>query len=181
MIQENQFCTNYDQQYNYLLNSHIGYGYAQHKLARALKILCFSEGCESLILGFLLPILTKVWNLSTFQQSLLLAGVTFGIPIGTAVQGLSDRYGRSIFILLDAFMLTVFGLFSSVCWNLTSFLLSRFFYNIAMGMSIPLTSTFIAEITPSTKRSELISYAWVIWCVGYVSSCIFAWFFLRNN
>lgn len=121
-------------------------------MARALKILSFSEGSESIILGFLIPMLTKEWNLSTLEQSLLLAGVTIGVPVGTALQGLSDRYGRYTFILVDALMLTIFGLFSCICWNMLSFFIARFFYLVAMGISMPLTSTYTAEISPIEYR-----------------------------
>lgn len=42
---------------NSLLTEKIGYGHAQEKLSRALYLLLFSEGCETVVLGLLLPIL----------------------------------------------------------------------------------------------------------------------------
>lgn len=44
---------------NHLLATRIGYGHAQEKLSRSLYLLLFSEGCESIVLGLLLPVLTE--------------------------------------------------------------------------------------------------------------------------
>jgi hypothetical protein len=42
-----------------LLKEEIGFGPAQYKLSRAISLLLLSEGCESIVLGLLLPTLKR--------------------------------------------------------------------------------------------------------------------------
>lgn len=84
---------------NTLLDNKIGYGFAQEKLSRSLYLLLFSEGCETVVLGLLLPVLTQEWALDTFQQSMMITTVYLGVLLGSYLQVYSDKYGRHPFIL----------------------------------------------------------------------------------
>lgn len=95
------------------------------------------------MLGLLLPVLTEEWALGTFEQSLLITIVYFGVSIGSYIQVYSDRYGRYAFITWDAGLQCIFGLFSCVCWNFNSFLIARFFYGVGIGICLPLSASYI--------------------------------------
>jgi MFS transporter, putative metabolite:H+ symporter len=159
----------------------VGYGHAQEKLSRPLYLLLFSEGCETIALGLLLPILAEEWALSTFEQSLLITTVYFGVAVGSYVQIYSDRYGRYSFILYNALLQTVFGIFSCLCWNYTSFLLARFFYGVGIGICLPLSASYITEISPAYMRATLLSKSRVYWSAGCVFTCLLGWVFLRSS
>lgn len=66
-----------------LLQHRIGFGPGQKKLIRSLYILLFSEGCETIVLGLLLPKLGQEWNLDKFDKSLLITLVYLGVSIGS--------------------------------------------------------------------------------------------------
>ena len=106
-------------------------------------MLLLSEGCETIVLGLLLPIIKEEWQLSVFQQSLLITIVYLGVSIGSFIEVYSDKYGRYVFITWDAAITTFFGLFSCVCWDFNSFLIARFFYGVGIGICLPLSASYI--------------------------------------
>lgn len=72
-----------------------------------------------------------------------------GVSVGSWAQSYSDNYGRSVFIKWNAILQLVFGLLSCVAPNMTYFLFFRFVYGIGIGISFPLSATYMSEITPS--------------------------------
>lgn len=49
-----------------------------------------------------------------------------------------------------------------------------------MGIAFPLTATYIAEIVPSSKRAQIITYTWIYWTIGCIGTCILGWILLRG-
>jgi len=45
--------------YDTLISEMVGYGQAQEKLTRSLYLLLFALGCETAVLGLLLPLLSR--------------------------------------------------------------------------------------------------------------------------
>lgn len=150
-------------------------------MSRSLYLLLFSEGCETIVLGLLLPVLAEEWQLGKFEQSLLITIVYFGVAIGSYLQVYSDRFGRYAFITWDAGMQTLFGLFSCICWNFNSFLLARFFYGIGIGICLPLSASYITEISPASVRATLMSKSRVYWSGGCLATSFLGWYFLQSN
>ena len=103
------------------------------------------------------------------------------MPIGSFLQGFSDNHGRKLFILIDAMLLLTFGLFSVVSWNFPIFVVSRFFYEVGIGMSLPLVTAYTSEVTPSEWRAPFLGRLWIIWVSGYFVSCFLGYFFLTHN
>lgn len=147
----------------------------------SINFLCISEGSELITLGLLVPILAQEWNLTLLQQSLLLGATSLGIPVGTLLQGISDKYRRSTFILLDSVVLTVFGLFFIVCWDAASFGVTRFLYLVGVGVCIPLATTYTTEISPASMRNTLLSRSWIYWSAGFFIGCLLGWAFLDKG
>jgi MFS family permease len=114
-----------------------------------LSILLIAEGAETIAIGFLLPIISQQWHLTILQESIGLTLMNLGMPLGTLIQGYSDKYGRAPFIFLDAVVLFIFGLISAVAWDFPSFVVARFFYEIGIGICLPLTACYTAEISPA--------------------------------
>ena len=133
------------------------------------------------MLGLLLPVLKQEWGLSVFEQSMIITVVYMGVATGSYLQAYSDTIGRYRFITLDAVVQTLFGLLSCVCWNYESFLLVRFFYGIGIGICLPLSGSYIAEVSPAYMRATLMARSRVYWSGGCLTSCILGWFFLANN
>jgi MFS family permease len=107
--------------------------------------------------------------------------VYLGVAIGSYLQVYSDKYGRNAFIEWDAALQTVFGLLSCFCWNYDVFLLARFFYGIGIGICLPLSASYITEISPSAMRATLLAKSRVYWSGGCLITCFLGWIFLKNR
>lgn len=129
--------------YHKILDDRIGYGEAQKRIGLPITLIIFSEGFEIISLGLILPILTKQWNLTLDDQTLLLTVIGLGMPIGTFIQGFADHYGRRFMITVNGTFLVIFGLISVVCWNLTSFMIVRCLYTVGIGIAMPLNVTYL--------------------------------------
>jgi MFS transporter, SP family, major inositol transporter len=129
----------------------------------------------------LLPVLRKEWHLSLTSAAVGLTLMNIGMPLGSFLQGYSDNIGRSKFVLLDAIILIVFGLASVVAPNFHFFVAIRFFYEIGVGICMPLTCAFTNEISPSAKKTSLLSRMWIIWVTGYLLSCLLGWLLLAQG
>ena len=164
-----------------LLEERVGYGRGQQLLLRSLYVLLFSEGCETIVLGLLIPQLGDEWQMDTFRKSLLITMVYFGVSIGSYLETYSDRYGRYRFLLIDAIITSFFGLLSVFCTSYEFFLITRFFYGIGIGIILPLTATYITEVVPGTSRGRILTMSRVLWSGGCFVACFLGWFFLRSH
>ena len=100
--------------------------------------------------------------------------------IGTAITSISDKIGRYKIILLAAVLLSIFGLWSCFCTSFTEFLIVRFFYGVGMGISLPMTGTYLAEISVSKSRGTLLSIFCLLWAVGATIASLLGWILLEG-
>ena len=100
------------------------------------------EGSESIAIGLLLPIVSKVWHLTIMEEAIGLTLINIGMPLGSFLQGYSDKHGRSPFVKLVSVIIVVFGFLSTITWSFPSFVIARFFYEIGIGMCLPLTAAY---------------------------------------
>jgi MFS family permease len=75
---------------------------------------------------------------------LLITIVYLGVSLGSYLQAWSDVYGRAVFIKWNAVLQLVFGLASCVATNMDMFLLFRFVYGVGIGISFPLSATYMS-------------------------------------
>jgi len=101
--------------------------------------------------------------------------------MGSYLQIYSDRYGRHTFITWDAALQCFFGLFSCICWNYSSFLIARFFYGVGIGICLPLSISYITEISPSSMRATILVRSRFCWSIGCVITCFLGYYFLQDN
>jgi MFS family permease len=109
----------------------------------------FSEGCESIVLGLIIPVLMHEWGVTTFLKSVLITSLFFGVLLGNLLQTTADIYGRYRIMTLACIINIVTGLLSAVAGNFTFFCIMRLLYGLGIGIVLPLSSTFIAEVTPA--------------------------------
>ena len=164
-----------------LLENRIGYGPGQQLLLRSLYIMLFAEGCETIVLGLLIPKLGQEWHMDTFQKSLLITMVYLGVSIGSYLQTYSDQYGRHRFLLVDAVLTSVFGLLSAFCPSYETFLVTRFFYGVGIGIILPLTATYITEIVPGSARGGILTLSRIYWSAGCFAACVLGYFLLKSD
>ena len=117
--------------------------------------------------------------MDTFQKSLLITMVYLGVSIGSYLQTYSAQYGRHRFLLVDAVLTSVFRLLSAFCPSYETFLVTRFFYGVGIGIIVPLTATYITEIVPGSARGGILNLSFIYWSVGCLISCVLGWFLLK--
>lgn len=159
----------------------MGYGNGQKKLTRSLYLLLFAEGCETIVLGLLIPKLGYEWNMGKFEKSLLITMVYAGVSLGSYLETYSDHYGRYKFLLFNAILTSIFGLLSVFCTTFNMFLITRFFYGIGIGIILPLTATYITEIVPGSVRGHVLTLSRIYWSAGTFAACVLGWFLLQGG
>lgn len=112
---------------------------------------------------------------------MLITVVYLGVSVGSYLQVYSDTYGRYFFITADILLQMFFGLFSCICWNYSSFLAARFFYGVGIGICLPLSASYITEISPAYMRATLLSKSRVYWSAGILATCFLGWALLEQR
>lgn len=50
-----------------------------------------------------------------------------------------------------------------------------------MGISFPLSGSYVGEVTPTAQRAKLLIYARYYFSFGMISTCLIGWYLLQYN
>lgn len=106
-----------------------------------------------------------------------LAAVAYiGTTVGLIVFGdLADRFGRKIIFVINLLFFVLASLGSAFVTELWQLVLARFLIGIAVGMDIPTSQSFLAEIAPSERRGRVAgSLPNMMWLSGAIASVLIA-------
>ena len=93
----------------------------------------------------LTPVVQNEWNLNSHQVSLLASIFYLGIFIGCLISGkLADKHGRKRMIIVGSASQFFFSLFFLFTNHFMTILINRFFYGLAFGITIVLTTSMYA-------------------------------------
>ncbi len=110
------------------------------------------------IAGALLFIKTD-FDLSSFQQGVVVAAVPIGAVAGAAFAGpAADRYGRRSMILLAAAVFTAGALASSAAPGYEVLTIARVVIGVAIGLASAAAPVYISEVAPPESRGRLVSF-----------------------
>lgn len=135
----------------------------------------------SVISGALLFI-SQDFNLSTFQQELVVSTFLIGCVIGAFWGGfLADFLGRkkTLFATLILFFFGIFILSDSVGFD--TLLLGRFISGLAIGISSLCTPLYIAEIAPHERRGVLVSLNQLMITIGILVAYLVSYRLANQN
>ncbi len=111
----------------------------------------------SVISGVLLFISNK-FQLSTFEQELIVSTLLIGALIGALIGGvIADLFGRKKTLFLTLFLFLIGILTLTMASSFNAFLIGRLISGFAVGivsMAVPL---YIAEMSPAGNRGALVS------------------------
>jgi SP family galactose:H+ symporter-like MFS transporter len=122
----------------------------------------------SIISGALL-FLTKEFDLTTFQQELVVSTVLVGALVGAFSGGvLADRWGRKralgvtlVLFFIGTWLLTEARGFESLLWG-------RFVAGLGIGVASMAVPLYIAEVAPMEKRGAFVSLNQLMITIGIV-------------
>ena len=106
------------------------------------------------MIGQVVAVLKKIWDLDASTLGLLGSCSTAGVVIGTASAGfLTDRFGRKRILLWGVFIFTFFTLIGSLYENLAWIVTMRFIGGLGAGAVFPIIADG-AEITMEIREER---------------------------
>lgn len=142
-----------------------------HRFQRRLTVLCaasmFLDGFDITVIGVALPTLTKQWGISSGIQGLVAASAVIGMLVGSLIAGyLTDLFGRRRMYLITLICFVVFAVLTAVSQNVWELIVFRFLLGLGLGADYPVSSTLLAEFSPTKRRGRLMTSLVATWFVG---------------
>ncbi|MEV0094678.1 MFS transporter [Streptomyces sp. NPDC050738] len=136
----------------------------------------FIDGYDLLVMGAALIFLKPAFGLDATQVGWLGAIAFIGTAVGLVVFGdLSDRFGRKIIFVINLVFFVVAAIASAFVTEVWQLMIARFFIGVAVGMDIPTSHAFLAEISPKARRGRIAgSLPNMMWLGGAITSVLIA-------
>jgi len=135
----------------------------------------FIDGYDLLVMGAALLYL-RPFHLTAGQVGWLGAISFIGTAFGLVVFGdLSDRFGRKVIFLINLVFFVFASIASALVTEVWQLMLARFVIGVAVGMDIPTSHSFLAEIAPKARRGRIAgSLPNMMWLSGAICSVLVA-------
>ncbi len=144
----------------------------------AILVACgeFIDGYDLLVMGAALILIRPQFALSPQEVGLLGAAAFLGAMVGLLVFGdLSDRLGRRAIFIVNLVFFVVFSIASALVTTTAQLFLMRFLVGVGVGMDIPTSTAYLAEIAPRRRRGAMLgSLLNVMWTLGAMTSTLIA-------
>lgn len=136
----------------------------------------FIDGYDLLVMGAALIMLRGQFHLTPHAIGLLGASTFIGATLGLLVFGdMSDRLGRRSIFVINLFVFVVFAIASAFVTSVTQLFVMRFLIGVGVGMDIPTSTAYLAEIAPRKQRGAILgSLLNIMWIVGALCSTLIA-------
>lgn len=119
----------------------------------------FLFGFDMAVVSGILPLVSKQFLLSAFQQGWFVSSALVGCIVGVAVAGeFGDRYGRRRVLLLAAVLFLLSALGCGLLSNFSSIIVARIMGGIGVGIASSIVPLYISEIAPARVRGQLVTY-----------------------
>jgi len=139
----------------------------------------FLDGYDLFIISIVLLFVKPLWvyTLPPFEQSIALGLVASSALMGMFVGALTlghytDRMGRKTMYVIDLIFFVVFAGISALSQNIWELILFRFLLGIGIGADYPISSTYISEFAPASKRGKFISSTFTFWGIGALTAAL---------
>ena len=136
----------------------------------------FIDGYDLLVMGTALIYLQPQLGLAPEATGLLGATTFLGAMIGLLVFGdMSDRLGRRAIFVANLFFFVVFSIASAFITSVPQLFIARFLVGVGVGMDIPTSTAYLAEITPAHRRGAILgALTQITWILGALASTLIA-------
>ena len=143
------------------------------------RLVAFGElidGYDLLVIGVGILFLEPYFGLTSLQKGLLSASAFLGAAVGLLVFGrIADKFGRLPIFKINLLFFIVASIIAAFSFDIYTLFITRFILGVAVGMDIPVSQAFLAEISPNEKRGRLAgSLPNIMWLAGAIASVVLA-------
>jgi putative MFS transporter len=148
----------------------------QRKAALLVAFGEFIDGYDLLVMGAALIAIQPQFHLTASEVGLLGASTFLGAMVSLLIFGdMSDRIGRRAIFIANLFFFVAFALASAFVTDTTQLFIMRFLVGVGVGMDIPTSTAYLAEISPRRQRGRIQgSLLNIMWILGAMSSTLVA-------
>ena len=159
----------------------IGVGRFQWRLLMVNGLTWAADAMEVLILGFLIVPVTAQFKLASGTATFIGTATFAGMFLGAWLWGLvADRIGRRTVFLSTVLQTALFGTLAAFSPNVTLLLIRRFLTGTALGGTLPVDYSIMAEYLPTRDRGRFLVYLESFWALGTIGAALLAWAFIPN-
>lgn len=136
----------------------------------------FIDGYDLLVIGGALIFLKPQFNLTPAETGGLGAAGFLGAMVGLMVFGdMSDRLGRRAIFVANLIFFVVFSIVSAFITSVPQLFAARFLVGVGIGMDIPTSTAYLAEISPARHRGKVLgALTQITWILGALTSTLIA-------
>ena len=150
------------------------------RVTLALGIGWLLDAFEVNVIGNVLGILKKLWQVTDVQASALVTVWLLGIMIGALLFGyLADRFGRRKLFILTLLLYSSFTVISAISPGYYFFMTFRFLTAIGVGAEYSAINAAIGEIIPARFRGRANAAVMNFWPVGAILAALLSLYFIN--
>jgi putative MFS transporter len=141
---------------------------------------CF-DGMDSSSLAFLLPVVGKLWHLTSVQTGLVASSTYIGYFFGAFLSGvLADVVGRRVIMMYALAIYCAASLASGLTSDWHTFFACRIVAGFGSGAETVVIAPFLAEFVPRRYRGMFCGSLVGFMSFGYVTSSLLGFLVVRN-
>src|SRR5215208_3631115 len=134
---------------------------------------------EILLVGFVAPIFTSLWDLSGRMQGLVNSAALAGSLVGSLTLGrLADGIGRRASFQYSILWYAGFTAMTALSWGPWSVMTFRFLAGLGLGGMLVVDPSMLAEYLPPQRRGRLLVFLDFWWPVGLLLATGLSYIFL---
>ncbi|QXJ29404.1 putative MFS-type transporter [Saccharolobus shibatae B12] len=139
----------------------------------------FLDGYDLSVISFAIYFISSEFKLASIQTGLITSSSLMGMILGAILFGLlSDKMGRSRIMGIDLIFFAFFGLTAALSQNFLELFISRLLLGIGIGGDYPVSSTLMAEFSPSPSRGRYLTGSVSMYWIGTLLSAVVTLFLL---
>src|SRR4051794_35563543 len=157
----------------------IGVGRFQWRLLMVNGLTWAADAMEVLMIGFLIGPVSKAFGIQPAQAAWVGSATFAGMFLGAWLWGLvADRVGRRTVFMSTVLQTALFGTLAAFAPNFALLLIMRFLTGTAMGGTLPVDYSIMAEYLPTRDRGRFLVYLESFWALGTIAVAALAWAFI---
>lgn len=144
-------------------------------------LIYFIDGVDIVCLALTLPPITKEWNISETNQSLISSVPFIGGCVGSILCGwIAYKFGRRKVLLWSLLCQFLLSFTSAYIDSVISFIVVKFIIGLMIGIMTTIAPLTISEIMPLRYRGQAVILVIFFTSIGKLYACIVAWFALTD-